>query len=137
VLGTPCRYDGKSKPCAEAIALRERFDLIPVCPETDGGLPTPRPPCEIQGERVKQKDGSDMTDPYEKGARIALRIAKENACKMAVLKEKSPSCGKHFRYDGSFQGVLIDSSGITAQLLQENGIKIYSENEIDKIKETR
>ncbi len=137
LLGRPCRYDGKSKPCAEVIALGEAFDLIPVCPETDGGLSTPRLPCEIQKNRVIRSDGEDLTTPYLKGANHALAKARENGCKIAVLKEKSPSCGTHFRYDGSFQGILMEGSGLTAKLLKENGIRVYSENEIDNIKQIR
>lgn len=130
LLGERCRYDGKSKPCDEVIKLNEKYNLIPVCPEVLGGLETPRTPCEIQNGRVISADGIDRTMEYTTGAQIALEIAKENNCKVAILKSKSPSCGKGKIFDGTFSGTLTDGNGITAQLLTENGIDVY--NEISK-----
>ncbi len=133
LLGMPCRYDGRSKPKEEIFSLRERYELIPVCPEVFGGLSTPRLPCEIQNSKVICEDGADMTSFYEKGAQATLRLAKKHGCRIAVLKEKSPSCSPHKRYDGSFSKVLIDGQGLTAQLLVKNGIRVFGEDEIDKI----
>ena len=130
LLGERCRYDGKSKPCDEVIKLNEKYNLIPVCPEVLGGLETPRTPCEIQNGRVISADGIDRTIEYTTGAQITLEIAKENNCKVAILKSKSPSCGKGKIFDGTFSGTLTDGNGITAQLLTENGIDVY--NEISK-----
>ncbi len=131
LLGEACRYDGKSKPCETVIKLSEKYELIPVCPEVLGGLSTPRPPSEMQSDgRFINSENKDVTENYINGARITLKIAKENGCKLAVLKEKSPSCGVHFRYDGTFSGTLINKSGITASLLRENGITVLSEDDI-------
>ena len=130
LLGERCRYDGKSKPCDEVIKLNEKYNLIPVCPEVLGGLETPRTPCEIRNGKVISANGIDRTIEYTTGAQIALEIAKENNCKVAILKSKSPSCGKGKIYDGTFSGTLTDGNGITAQLLTENGIDVY--NEISK-----
>lgn len=133
LLGTPCRYDGKSKPCTELDRLREKFRLIPVCPEVMGGLDTPRLPCEMQGSKVIRKDGADLTEPYQKGAQAALAVATAEGVNLALLKEKSPSCGSRFRYDGTFSGTLVEGQGLSAALLKENGIRVYSENEIEKL----
>lgn len=130
LLGEPCRYDGKSKPCKNLASLSEKYDLIPVCPEVLGGLDTPRLPCEIVGNRVLRSDGEDCTEPYQKGAEKALLLALKFGCKKALLKEKSPSCGTHLRYDGTFSGNLIEKAGITSAMLMENGITVFSENEI-------
>lgn len=92
LLGNACRYDGKSKPCEKVIALSNTYNLIPICPEVMGGLPTPRTPSEVCGDRVMMKDGRDVTENYKRGAEKALEIARENACTVAILKEKSPSC---------------------------------------------
>ena len=127
LLGERCRYDGKCKPCDEVIKLKEKYNLIPVCPEVLGGLETPRTPCEIKNGRVISSNGKDRTDEYKKGAEVALETAKRNNCNIAILKSKSPSCGKGKIYDGTFSGTLTDGNGITAQLLTENGIYIYSE----------
>ncbi len=133
LLGTPCRYDGKSKKCNQIDKLRERFDLVPVCPEVLGGLNTPRLPCEIIEGKAIRSDGKDMTPFYEKGAKASLEIAKKEGCKFAILKEKSPSCGSHFRYDGTFSKKLIKGQGITSRLFSEHNIQIFSEEEIDSI----
>lgn len=133
LLGTPCRYDGRSKPCPQIESLSKRFDFVPICPEVSGGLSTPRLPCEISREKVIRKDGKDMTPFYQKGAEIALETAKKNLCSVALLKEKSPSCGTHFRYDGTFSGALTEGMGLTARLLSENGIRVFSDDEIHLI----
>ena len=130
LLGEPCRYDGKSKPCERVIALKGTYNLIPICPEVVGGLPTPRTPSEICGERVLMKDGRDVTENYNRGAQKALEIARENACTVAILKEKSPSCGSGLIHNGSFDGGLVEGDGITTQLLKQNGIRVLGESEI-------
>ena len=130
LLGVPCRYDGKSKPCPEAEKLAATHTLIPFCPECIGGLPTPREPSEICGERVISRAGTDVTGEYRRGAEEALAMCRRLGCSCAVLKEKSPSCGHGKIYDGTFTGTLTDGDGITAALLSENGIPVYGESEI-------
>ena len=129
LLGKACRYDGKSKPYEAVQNLAKHHTLIPVCPELMGGLPTPRAPCEIVDGRVLDRDGNDRTEEYQKGAQEALRIAKENGCTVAVLKENSPSCGCGKIHNGKFDGGLTEGNGVTAALLLENGITVYGESE--------
>ena len=133
LLGVCCRYDGASKPNADVIKLRERYVLIPICPEVDGGLPTPRTPSEQVGDKVMMSDGKDVTDNFVSGAEAALERAKAFSCSIAVLKARSPSCGSGMIYDGSFSGKLIEGEGVTAGLLKKNGITIYTEEELDKL----
>jgi uncharacterized protein YbbK (DUF523 family) len=135
LLGAPCRYDGKSKPlAAETLqALRARYDLIPVCPEVLGGLPTPRTPSERQGSRVVMKTGADVTKEYRRGAEAALQAARENHVCAAVLKERSPSCGKGEIYDGTFTGTLTEGNGVAAEMLINAGFAVYGESEIDTL----
>lgn len=130
LLGQSCRYDGKSKPCERVIALKDTYNLIPICPEVMGGLPTPRTPSEICGELVLMKDGRNVTENYNRGAQKALEIARENACTVAILKEKSPSCGSGLIHNGLFDGGLIEGDGITARLLKSQGIRVLGESEI-------
>ena len=130
LLGKACRYDGKSKPCERVIALKDTYNLIPICPEVMGGLPTPRTPSEICGDRVFMKDGRDVTENYNRGAEIALSIVRENACTVAILKEKSPSCGSGLIHNGLFDGGLVEGDGIAAQLLKSSGIRVLGESEI-------
>lgn len=130
LLGFDCKYDGGNNRMTDTdiAALRERFELIPVCPECYGGLPTPRTPAERLGDRVVSKTGADVTEQFEKGARAALSLAQSFSVKKAVLKANSPSCGSGTIYDGSFTGTLVPGDGVTAELLKKNGIKVTDEN---------
>lgn len=134
LLGYPCRYDGKSVPCEDVIGLKDRYNLIPVCPEELGGLETPRIPAEIIGGRAIRRDGVDVTAQYTLGAKLALTYARENGCSIAILKSKSPSCGKDRIYDGTFTRTLTNGDGIAARLLMSKGIDILDESEIYKLK---
>lgn len=131
LLGLSCRYDGSGCYLAELEKLKERHNLIPVCPEVYGGLPTPREPAEIVGGSVLTKSGRDVTVQYQKGAREALLLARRLDCRAALLKYKSPSCGKGRIYDGSFSGRLVDGSGLLARLLTDAGIPVFTEQEIE------
>ena len=130
LLGERCRYDGASQPlAAERLEkLRERFELIPVCPEQAGGLPTPRIPSERRGARVVNRAGEDVTAFFQRGAAEALRLAKENGCTRALLKERSPSCGSGVIYDGSFSGALVPGWGVAAEALRDAGVEICGES---------
>ncbi len=100
LLGCRCRYDGAAKPHPAMEALAERHTLVPVCPEQLGGLSTPRPPAERQGDRVVTERGADVTEQYCRGAAEAAHLCTLLGCQAAVLKERSPSCGKGQVYDG-------------------------------------
>ena len=135
LLGCNCKYDGGNNALPPEIVekLRENYEIYPVCPESDGGLPTPRNPSERRGERVINKAGEDVTAQYNKGAELALKTAEDNNCRMALLKERSPSCGSGEIYDGSFSHRLISGDGVTAELLKNNGIKVLGESLIDEL----
>ncbi len=138
LVGEPCRYDGKKKPVHPVVqSWEEQGRLIKICPETDGGLPTPRPPCEIiQGNGyhvikgqsfVCTRQGKNCTDSFMKGAFHALDCARRHKITLALLKEKSPSCGSCYIYDGTFSKRLIFGAGVTSALLRSNGIMVCSE----------
>ncbi len=133
LLGVSCRYDGSAKPNDMVIALKDKYDLIPVCPEIMGGLPTPRPPAEILCGNVINRSGEDVTAAFKKGAGETLYLAGLFGCKKAVLKENSPSCGFGMVYDGTFSKTLVDGSGIAARLLSENGVEVFGENKIEEL----
>lgn len=133
LLGVRCRYDGGSKPQEPILRLMEKYTLIPVCPEQLGGLSTPRLPSERIADRVVMNDGTDVTEAYRRGAEEALRLARLFGCKLAVLKERSPSCGSGTIYDGSFSGRLTGGDGVTAALLRENGIAVYGESALESL----
>lgn len=127
LLGANCRYNGTGCAQPSIVALQEKFQFIPVCPEQLGGLATPREPAERRGQSVVTNSGKDCTEAFLKGAYETLAIAKQFACSLAILKSRSPSCGSSCIYDGTFTGTLKDGQGVTAQLLLQNGISVYSE----------
>ncbi|PLV59140.1 DUF523 domain-containing protein [Thermotoga sp. KOL6] len=142
LLGIPTRYDGVSKIDEKVISLLEKHVLIPVCPEQLGGLPTPRPRCEIIGghgwtgkEKVVDEFGNDRTENYVRGAKLTFNIARLLKIDLAILKSKSPSCGNKCVYDGSFLGKLVEGKGVTAYFLEKNGIRVLNEREIHLIPE--
>ncbi|MGI6239761.1 MAG: DUF523 domain-containing protein [Christensenellales bacterium] len=129
LLGAACRYDGRAKPDDAALALAKRHNLIPVCPEIYGGLPTPREPAEMREGRVYRRCGADVTQEFARGARETLRIARTLGCTAAVLKDGSPSCGKGLIHNGRFDGGYVAGDGMTARILEENGIRVIAASE--------
>ena len=131
LLGTACRFDGKSWPCPAVTELAGIHELVPVCPEQLGGLSSPHPPCEIDTTsrllKVLDNEERDVTDAFISGARQTLEIAKARRCPLAILKSKSPSCSTSYIYDGSFTRTLTPGSGVTARLLMANGIRVVDE----------
>lgn len=135
LLGISCRYDGKSKPHPAVLALQGQHQLIPVCGEIFGGLPTPRTPAERVGDRVLAEDGRDVTQEYHRGAEEVLALARRLDCKVALLKERSPSCGTGEIYDGSFTRTLTAGDGVTAELLRASGIAVFGESRLADLAE--
>jgi len=145
LAGDLVRYDGKRKSVTEPkinhLNLKEL--LVKVCPEVLSGLKTPRPPAQIVNgsgldvlkgtAHVIDINGSDVTLSFIRGAEYALSLVKKYGIEIAILKEKSPSCGVHHIYDGQFAAHLIPGSGVTTALLKQNGIKVFSENELDQL----
>lgn len=127
LLGCACRFDGRANFNEDINALRQKYKVIIVCPEVDGGLPIPRIPSEIVGERVINKEGEDKTQNFLRGAEIALYQAQKYGATVAILKAKSPSCGSGQIYDGTFTGTLINEDGFTTRLLKKHGIRVYNE----------
>lgn len=134
LAGMKCRYDGKDNLNPFVLDLVEKGLALPVCPEQLGGLPTPRIPCEIvEGKKVLDRNGQDITAPFLKGAEEVLRLARLCNIKYAIFQERSPSCGVKRIYDGSFSGKLIDGLGITTGLLKNEGIRLFSEENIEEL----
>lgn len=146
LLGQPVRYDGRGAACGHALLARWRAEgrLLTLCPESAGGLPTPRPPAEIQGQgggaavlreraRVLDAGGSDVSAAFRAGAAQALALARAHGLRLALLKENSPSCGSTWIYDGGFVGRLQPGQGVTAALLREAGIEVFGESQLEAL----
>lgn len=136
LVGDKTKYDGHTNYNPLYKELLEFYELVPFCPEVQGGLPTPRDPSEIQKNgRVISSKGKDVTNNFIDGAKLALNICQYLDIKIAVLKEGSPSCGVKEIADGSFKGKKIPGEGITTKLLRQNGITVINEEEIPALLE--
>ena len=128
LLGVECNHRGEANTSEEAVRLADDFRVIPVCPESIGGLPTPRPAAERRPDgSVVAEDGSDVTDAYELGARATVELARVSGARRAVLKARSPSCGCH---QIAVNGQLVDGEGVTAEALRAAGLELQSEEDI-------
>lgn len=141
LCGINCKYNGGNNLSEEVLKLLKEGKALPVCPEQLGGQSTPRLPHEIIGgtgadvldgrARVKgTSEEDDVTEEFLKGAEETLKIAKDINAEYAILKARSPSCGKGMIYDGTFTGSKREGNGVAAELLLRNGIKVLTEEEI-------
>jgi len=148
LLGEKVRYNGADKRCDHPILQRwiDEGRVVAVCPEMAGGLPVPRPPAEITGgaggmavlretARVVNPDGRDVTAQFRAGAEQSLQKARSRRIRMAILKEGSPSCGTAYSYDGTFSGTRVPHPGVTAARLQEAGVRVFSEAQLEEADE--
>ena len=141
LTGQPVRYDGTVTPNTNPVLERWELEnrVVPFCPEVAGGLPVPRPPAEIlfgdgnsvlnSDSKILNVDGVDVTKYFLEGARQTLELVRFQSIEIAVLKDRSPSCGTTTIYDGSFSGSQRPGSGVTCALLQSRGVVVFSERE--------
>lgn len=142
LLGRRVRYDGDAKTSSSEILARWQAEgrVVPVCPEVDAGLPTPRAPAEIVGgdgagvlagsAQVIERGGENLSGAFMAGASLALRLCRQHGIKVAVLTEYSPSCGSTHIYDGRFSGTRRPGIGVTTALLRRHGVRVFSQHEI-------
>jgi len=136
LLGQNVKYDGNNNSILENSFIKKLLNLnmlIPICPEVEGGLPIPRVPVEIKGKKAIDKEGNDRTKNFFYGAKITCQLAIKNDVKIAIMKAKSPSCGRGQIYDGTFSGNLIDAHGIAVEALEKLGIEVFSEDDLKKL----
>ena len=138
LLGEFVKYNGHHNLLEDSIIeeLKKRYTLFSVCPETEGGLPTPRFPNEIisiNPLKVINKEQVDQTKEFVTGATKTLEICKNEGISKAILKANSPSCGNKTIYDGTFSSRRIKGSGVTADMLIKNNIEVYNEDELEKL----
>jgi uncharacterized protein YbbK (DUF523 family) len=136
LFGENVRYDGKNNLIDDLDKLKQKYELIPFCPEVSSGMIIPRPKNEIQSFNpliVKNEFGIDTTDHFMDGAMQTSHACKYHNIQKALLKSKSPSCGIYEVYDGTFSKTLIKGQGLTANLLLQQNIKLYDENQIGEL----
>ncbi len=144
LLGAPVRYDGQDLKSEDRILQQwwQEGRAIPFCPEVAGGLPTPRLPAEITGgdgqevlqnrAKVLDNSGRDLSAQFQSGARQALALCQAQQIRVAVLTDRSPSCGSSLIYDGSFTGTRLPGQGVTTALLEQHGIRVFSQHQISQ-----
>ena len=130
LLGQKCKYNGGDNYSEKVAAFADGHEVIPVCPETAGGLPVPRTPCGIVNGKVTDAEGVSRDKEFRAGAELCLQLAKEKEIDLAVLQSRSPSCGVDQIYDGTFSGHLIRGSGVFASLLRENGFRVMDAGDL-------
>ena len=133
LLGDNVKYNGGNNYDQRIEALKEIYDIVPICPEVFGGLTTPRIPSEIKNGEVINQEGKNVTENFRIGAHNVLNIVNYLHIKKAVLMDRSPSCGVRHIYNGRFNQTLIDGQGICAKLLKQHGVEIYTIDEIDSL----
>ena len=136
-LGERVRYNGVVKPLVNKLLQQwqKQGRLIAICPEVISGLAVPRSPAEIDPntKQVITIESIDVTEQFDKGAKIALRLCQQHNIQLALLKDSSPSCGSNTIYDGTFRQQKIIGEGVTTLLLREHGIKVFCENSIEEL----
>lgn len=138
LLGNPVRYNGTDLLIEDPLlkGWQQQGRLISICPEVAGGLPTPRAPAEIiTPKKVMNNKQQNVSKAFFLGSDKTLQLAQENNCVAAIMTENSPSCGSHFIYDGSFTSTKISGMGITAELLEKHGIKVFNQFQLNELKD--
>lgn len=130
LLGENCKYNGGNNYSEKVAKFVEGRDVIPVCPEKLAGLGIPRTPIEIRGDSVISRDGEDVTDRLIQAVKAILSQLEEEDIQCAILKSRSPTCGVHQVYDGTFTGTLTDGSGILAAALKMCGYTVIDAEDL-------
>ena len=133
IFGNNTKYNGGNNYNPLIEKLKDKYNIILCCPEVDGGLSIPRNPSEVLNGKVISSEGLDVTKEFKLGAKMALDLVNKYNIKKALLKDGSPSCGKNYIYDGTFTKTKVNKMGITASLLKDAGVTIYTENDIEEL----
>ncbi|SCY50415.1 Uncharacterized conserved protein YbbK, DUF523 family [Butyrivibrio hungatei] len=131
LLGENCKYNGGNNYSEKVRAFCEGHEVIPICPEVMGGLPTPRVPAEIVNGVVTNKEGKIVDKEFRSGAEAAFNKIMDAGVEVCILQSRSPSCGVKEVYDGSFTGKKIPGMGVFAQKVSETSIKMIDVEDLD------
>jgi len=134
LLGNAVRYDGCHKAISHSLLFQWQKEgrIVAICPEVAGGLPIPRSPAEIIDARVVDCTGEDVTNAFDLGAQLALKLCQQHDISVAILKESSPSCGSSHVYDGNFSGTTVSGEGVTTKLLRQHGVSVFNESQLEQ-----
>lgn len=130
LLGRNCKYNGGNNYREKVENLLCDADVIEVCPEVLAGLGTPRVPIEIRRGEVVSRDGISVDGAIRTAVEQVLQQIKGEPIEYCILKSRSPTCGVHQIYDGSFTGTLVDGAGVLAQALLDAGYRVLDDEDI-------
>lgn len=130
LTGENCKYNGGNNKNEKVLALLKENEVISICPEVMGGLPTPRVPSEVRNGVVTAKDGTVVDAEFRRGAQLSLELARKEKPDLIILQSRSPSCGVKQRYDGTFTGTLTGFPGVTAGLLIADGFRVMDVSDL-------
>ena len=130
LLGHNCKYSGGNNRSQKVLDYIEGHEVIPVCPEVTGGMPTPRVPVELKDSKAINRDGEDVTEFFQRGVEKTMEKLDGQNIDLAILQPRSPSCGCKQIYDGTFSKTLIEGKGMFAQALAETGIPMLDGDDV-------
>lgn len=131
LLGRKCKYNGGDNKNEAVMDFLKDKEILALCPEMAAGVGCPRDPVEIRGGKIVTKDGEDKTEAYQKGVDISMEKVHAFHPDLCILKSKSPTCGIHEIYDGTFTGNKIPGSGLWAKALADAGFPLKDEKEME------
>lgn len=132
LAGDNCKYNGGNNFNQRMMDFLQAHEMIKVCPEVIGGLPTPRPPAEIVNGQVMNTKEKNITKEFTNGAQLAFEIVKKENPDLIILQSRSPSCGIKQIYDGTFSGKKIAGHGLFADLCIKAGYKVLDIEDIEE-----
>lgn len=133
LLGENCKYSGGNNYNPAVSTRVAGRDIIAVCPEVAAGLGIPRMPIEIRNGEVVRQDGVSVDAAIRGAVEQLLAGLETEQIELCILKARSPTCGVHRIYDGSFTGTLTDGAGVLAQALMDAGIPVLDEEDVAKL----
>ena len=130
LLGHDCKYNGGNNRSQKVLDYIKGHEVIPVCPEVEGGLPVPRVPVELKNGRAINRNSEDVTEFFRRGVELTMEKLADQNIDLAILQPRSPSCGCKQIYDGSFTKTLVDGKGMFAQALSDVGIPLMDGDDV-------
>ena len=133
LFGENCKYNGGNNYNQAVVDFVSGKQIISVCPEIAGGLPTPREPVEIVDGSVRDANGKSYDRAFQQGIAKIFEKLEEQDIEMAILQSRSPSCGVNQIYDGTFSGQKVVGSGLFAQALKKRGYQVVDAEDINEV----
>lgn len=132
LLGRNCKYNGGNNYDPQVAEFLEGKEIIPVCPEVLAGLGVPRTPIELAEGVLRDREGNSVDRALRDAVKQILEQVQQEEIQCAVLKSRSPTCGVHQVYDGTFSGTLMDGSGVLAQALMDAGYAVLDNEDLHR-----